>query len=74
MLDNYNVYHWMRHIVFCGKILAASDTESDCIIRCTWVLSPNMYMLANCTYNRSPVRDQCIHVTSLSSALMLKKT
>jgi len=24
------VYHWMRHIRFCVKILAAPDMESDC--------------------------------------------
>ena len=37
------VYHWMRHIKFRAKILAASDTESDCAIHCTWVLSLHLY-------------------------------
>jgi len=37
------VYHWMRLIKFCMKILAASDTESDYAIHCTWVLSLHMY-------------------------------
>ena len=37
------VYHWMRHIGFPVKMLAASDTESDYAIRCTWVLSLHLY-------------------------------
>ena len=37
------VYHWMRLIRFLVKILAASDTESDYAIRCTWVLSLHLY-------------------------------
>ena len=40
------VYHWMRFYV---KILAASNMESDCTMRCTWVLSLHLYtfFLAN---------------------------
>ena len=49
------VYRSTRHI-----ILAAFDTKSHCAIRYTWVLSPKMYMLARCIYNRYPVRDQCV--------------
>ena len=45
-----------EHTWFRMKILAASDTESDCAIRCTWVLSPNEYKLAKCIYNKYPVR------------------
>jgi len=37
------VYHWMRLIRFRVKILAASDTESDHAVRCTWVLSLHLY-------------------------------
>jgi len=37
------VYHWMRLIRLRIKILAASDTESDYAIRCTWVLSLHLY-------------------------------
>jgi len=33
----------MRLIRFRMKILAASDTESDYAIRCTWVLSLHLY-------------------------------
>jgi len=36
-------YHWMRVIRFRMKILAASDTESDYAIHCTWVLSLHLY-------------------------------
>ena len=51
MIENPNasyIRHWMRHIGVRVKILAASDTKSNCTIRCTWMLSPNMYMLAKC--------------------------
>jgi len=37
------VYHWMRLVRFHMKILAASDTESDYAIRCTWALSLHLY-------------------------------
>ena len=37
------LYHWMRFIRFRMKILAASDTESDCALRCAWVLSLHLY-------------------------------
>ena len=47
----------MRHIRFGVKIVAASDMESDCPILRLWVLSPNLYMLAKCMYNRCPVRS-----------------
>jgi len=61
MLNNANVKcKWMRRIRSRVKILAASDKESHCTIWCTWVLSPNMYMLLKGIYNRYPVRDQCI--------------
>ena len=30
------VFHWMRVIRFCRKILAGSDTEYDCAIHCSW--------------------------------------
>ena len=43
MLYMQHVYHWMRLIRFRMKILAASDTESDYTIRCTWVLSPHLH-------------------------------
>ena len=56
----YYIYHWMRRIRFRVQILAASDTESDCTMRCTWLLSPNMYISAKYIYNRYSVRDQCI--------------
>jgi len=36
------VYGWMRLIRFPMKILAASDTESDFAIHCTWMLSLNL--------------------------------
>jgi len=42
------------------KILAASDTESDYAIRCTWVLSLHLYRWEQCMYNKSPERDQYI--------------
>jgi len=51
------VNHWKRLIRFHTKILAASNTESDYAIRCTWVLSLHLY---RCMYNRSPERDQYI--------------
>jgi len=51
------VDHWMKYIRLRMKILAAFDVESDCAIRCTWVMSPNMYMLVKCMSNRYPVRD-----------------
>jgi len=35
----HNVYHWVWHTRYHGKIPAASDTESDYAIWCTWVLS-----------------------------------
>jgi len=37
------VYHWMRLIRFHMKILTASGTESDYVIRCTWVMSIHLY-------------------------------
>jgi len=37
--DPHYVYHWMKPFRFCVEILAASDTESDDAIRCTWLLS-----------------------------------
>jgi len=42
----------------CMKILAASDRESDCTIRCTWVLSLHLYRWEQWMYNRSPERDK----------------
>jgi len=36
-------YYQMRLIRFRTKILAASDTESDYTIRCTWVLSLHLH-------------------------------
>jgi len=37
------VDHWMRLVRFRMKILAASDTESDYVIHCTWALSFHLY-------------------------------
>jgi len=48
----------MRFIRFRRKILAASDTESEYAIRCTWVLSLHLYRWEQCMYNWSPERDQ----------------
>ena len=60
MIKNLNapsiyVCHWMRHIRYIWKILAASDKESDCQwMHCAWVLSLHLY--------RSPEREQYIGV------------
>ena len=59
------VHNQMRLIGFRMKILAASDTKSDCAIRCTWVLSLHLYRWEQCMYNRSPERDQKGHVKNL---------
>ena len=42
-----------EHVRSRVKILAVSDTESDCAMRFTWVLSPHIYMspLMTCTWS-----------------------
>ena len=40
------------------EILAASDTESDCAIRCIWMLSLHLYRWEWRMYNRSPEKYQ----------------
>jgi len=44
---------------FRVKILAASDTESDCAIQYTWVVTPSV-QVRTAHENRSPERDQHI--------------
>ena len=65
------VYHWIRLIRFHIKILAASNTESDYAIRCTWVLSHHLYRWEQWMYNRSSERDPYIKACkNLSGTLM----
>ena len=51
------VNHWMWLIRFRIKIFAASDTESDYAIHCSWVLSLHLSRWEQCMYNRYPVGD-----------------
>jgi len=65
------VYHWMIHIRCRVKILAAPDTESNCAIRWTWVLSLHLSSWEQCMYNRFPVRDG--HVGNFRIPLSLRQ-